>query len=170
MLCFRARFLEDLAGVCHDYCVKRQDQGWIWDGGNVIFYGERVDVENFLGTCLQNVIECAEAFLVEIFGFQRGRDFKGKVELLTKGMLACLLVTSSMEHWVEVAGRMLTMARICFRRGLADARITLFPRRCARTGMSSGNGPRGNGLLPPAPDTARGLRMGNSPCSIEALS
>lgn len=38
-----------------------------------------------------------------------------------------------------------TVANICFRRGLADARINLFPgvRNWFSTGISSGNGTRG---------------------------
>ena len=53
------------------------------------------------------------------------------------------------------------MDRICFRRGEADARITLFPRNSLRTGRSRGNGPRGIGF---PPDGAGAVLLGRAPC------
>ena len=57
--------------------------------------------------------------------------------------------------------------RICFLRGLADARITLLPRNWFRMGISRGNGPRGNGLDPAG---GGAVLAGKAPCSIAAAS
>lgn len=60
-----------------------------------------------------------------------------------------------------------TADRICFLRGLADARITLLPRSWFRTGISRGNGPRGNGL---ASVDGGAVLAGRAPCWIAAAS
>lgn len=58
-----------------------------------------------------------------------------------------------------------TIERICFRRGLWDARITRFPRNEFRTGMSRGNRGRGPGFPGGGP-----VLVGRSPCSTAVLS
>lgn len=56
-----------------------------------------------------------------------------------------------------------TVERICFLRGLAEARITLCPRRRFRTGISRGNGPRGTGF-PPVEAATGGMRVCGAAC------
>jgi hypothetical protein len=68
-----------LTVVGHDDGVEGENECWVGDRGYVVLYGERVDVEDFLGACLQDVVECAEAFFIEIFGLCGRCDFEWEV-------------------------------------------------------------------------------------------
>ena len=75
------------------------------------------------------------------------------------------MIVISLSNWEDDRkGIGYTVDKICFRLGLADARIHLFPRNWFKTGISSGKGPLGTDFAAPA------ARAGKAPCWIAASS
>lgn len=135
---FRAGFLEDLPGAGDYDCVCGYYQGGFSSVGIVDFGG--VDGGAFLGGGLQDVFEGGKGF-GEVFGEGGGDCFEG-CEAYLFGSTNVLSETAVALGNDECR---LTWASNCFRRGDAEASMTLLSRIACITGSSSGRGARNGG-------------------------